>query len=162
MSVIDVSNLTLPSDWCPDGVNSRVVHRTGIKRSREKKRKKDSDTETTEDEECDAPLSKTSQDTQDQAIKLLTGLLVKVRSGDGEERPKKKLSEMTMAELDHEQKETSIKLARMKCQKLKESIKKYSNLNTGFDIVVDAVESMIEVSKYQLASPQKKINFESV
>lgn len=138
-----------------------MVHRTGIKRNRRKKRK-GSDTETSEDEECDVLLSKTSQETQDEAIKLLTGLLVKVRSGDDEERPKKRLSEMTMAELDHEEKETSIKLARKKCEKLKESIKRYRNLNTGFDIVVHALESMIEVSKYQLASPPKTINFESV
>lgn len=137
-----------------------MVHRTGMKGSR-KRRRKDSDTETSEDEECDS-LSKTCRDTQDEAIKLLTGLLVRVRSGDGEERPKKRLSEMTMAELDREEKETSIKLARIKCEKLKESIKKYTNLNAGFDIVVDAVESMIEVSKHQLASLPKTINPESV
>lgn len=138
-----------------------MVHRTGIKGSR-RKRRKGSDSETSEDEECDAPSSKTPRDIQDQAIKLLTGLLVQVGSGDGEERPKKRLSEMTMAELDHEGKETSIKLARMKCEQLKESIRKYRNLNTGFDIVVDALQSMIEVSKYQLASPPKTTNLESV
>lgn len=74
-----------------------------------------------------------------------------MRSTVDDDRPKKALSHMSLAELDREEKITSIKLARIKMEKLQESINKYKNLNENFEVVVEATHGMIEMSRKQLS-----------
>lgn len=88
-----------------------------------------------------------------QAVQLLTGLLGDVTGAlTTDTKPPKRLADMSMEELEREEKISAIKLARAKLEKIKESIAKYQNLNASFDVVVQATQGMIEQSKSQLST----------
>lgn len=132
-----------------DGVHTRInsskPRRSGYKR----RQQTESDATDTEDDVAD---DTSGNNVAEQAVQLLTGLLSKGGTFISDDRPKRKLSSMSITELDREQKITSIQLARIEMRKIQESIKKYENLNDGFDVVVEATKEMMNASKTQLAS----------